>query len=184
MAQSLLLDTTRLTIVGINDIRISQLTEYFTNNIEHLKSGGGSVPQTEEQVQNVYENWFDSILDDREVRFFIILEDHIIGIVGVSNIVRGAFHAAYLGYNLAEAHQSKGYMTEALRVIIEFCFSALNIHRLMANYRPENTASERVLEKLNFVREGIAKDYLMVNGQWADHVLTSLTNIHWQPITK
>jgi ribosomal-protein-alanine N-acetyltransferase len=101
--------------------------------------------------------------------------------VGISNIVRGAFQAAYLGYHMAEKSQGKGYMSEALREVIDFAFTALNLHRLMANYRPENLASGRVLEKLNFVKEGLAKNYLLVNGQWSDHILTSLTNPHWKP---
>jgi ribosomal-protein-alanine N-acetyltransferase len=180
MTYSLLLDTSRLTIVGINEINVSDLAAYFIANKEHLKNGGGKVPQTEPQVRAVYDSWLEKIHSDSEVRFFILLDEVIIGVVGISNIIRGAFHAAYLGYHLAEQEQGKGYMTEALEAIIEFSFSALNIHRLMANYRPENKASESVLKKLNFVTEGLAKDYLMVNDQWADHVLTSLTNPHWQ----
>lgn len=182
MTYSLLLDTSRLTIVGINEINVSDLANYFIANKEHLKNGGGKVPQTELQVRAVYDHWLDNIRKDSEVRFFILLDEAIIGVVGISNIIRGAFHAAYLGYHLAEEAQNKGYMTEALEAIIEFSFSALNLHRLMANYRPENKASESVLKKLNFVTEGLAKDYLLVNGQWSDHVLTSLTNPNWQEI--
>lgn len=180
MTHSLLLHTSRLTIVGINEINIAALNQYFLQNIEHLKLGGGQVPQNEEQVRRVYDNWLRNIDSDNEVRFFLLLDEKIIGIVGISNIVRGAFQAAYLGYNMAQAHQNKGYMTEALQEIVEFAFAALNLHRLMANYRPENLASARVLDKLGFEKEGYAKDYLMVNGQWADHVLTARTNPAWQ----
>ena len=180
MTQSLLLHTARLEIVGINEITLIQLTRYFIENIDHLKQGGGNVPTTPQDVRAVYDNWQYNVRHNSEVRFFLMLEEQIIGVVGISNIVRGAFQAAYLGYNMAEHQQSQGYMTEALQEIIAFAFSALNLHRLMANFRPENTASRRVLEKLNFVREGLAKNYLLVDGQWADHVLTSLTNNHWQ----
>jgi ribosomal-protein-alanine N-acetyltransferase len=93
--------------------------------------------------------------------------------------VRGAFQAAYLGYNISQDQQGKGLMTEALTAVIDYVFTEINLHRLMANYRPENLASARVLEKLNFTIEGFAKNYLMVDGQWCDHVLTSLTNPNW-----
>ncbi len=182
MTHSLLLHTSRLTIVGINEINISRVTQYFNQNYHHLKLGGGNVPETEYQVRSVFDNWLHNVRNDNEVRFFLLQEEKIIGIVGISNIVRGAFHAAYLGYNIAQTHQGQGLMTEALEEIIAFAFSALNLHRLMANYRPDNLASGRVLEKLNFVKEGIAKDYLMVNGKWADHVLTSCTNKHWKEL--
>jgi ribosomal-protein-alanine N-acetyltransferase len=49
----------------------------------------------------------------------------------------------------------------------------------MANYRPQNERSARLLERLGFTREGLAKDYLFIDGAWRDHVLTSLTNRHF-----
>lgn len=180
MTHSLLLHTSRLTIVGINEINIPALTAYFESNAEHLKLGGGQIPKTEQEIRSVYDNWQKNIQNNTEVRFFLLSEERIIGIVGISNIVRGGFQAAYLGYNIDEHYQGKGYMTEALEEIIAFAFSALNLHRLMANYRPDNLASGRVLEKLGFTKDGFAKDYLLVNGQWADHVLTSKTNHHWR----
>jgi ribosomal-protein-alanine N-acetyltransferase len=180
MTQSLLLHTSRLTIVGINEINIPALVAYFETNAEHLKLGGGQIPQTEAEVRSVYDVWLRNIQKDTEVRFFLLYEERIIGIVGISNIVRGGFQAAYLGYSIDEAFQGKGYMTEGLEEIIAFAFSALNLHRLMANYRPDNLASGRVLEKLGFTKDGFAKDYLLVNGRWADHVLTSKNNPHWR----
>ena len=180
MTYSLRLDTSRLTIVGINEIHISQLRSYYKQNQEHLKFGGGKVPATDADVEALHQVWANNILNDTEVRFFLQKEAQIIGVVGITNIVRGGFHAAYLGYHIAERFQGQGYMTEALEEIIYFTFSGLNLHRLMANYRPTNIASGRVLEKLGFVKEGLAKDYLMVNGQWADHILTSKTNNHWK----
>ena len=71
-------------------------------------------------------------------------------------------------------------MTAALQATIEYMFNELNIHRIMANYMPHNNASARVLEKLGFVIEGQARDYLRINGQWRDHILTSLTNHNWR----
>lgn len=179
MTYSLRLNTSRLVIVGINEIQLPQLVGYFQRNQTHLKRSGGTIPETEADIRTVYQTWLTLIHNDSEVRFFLIQDQEIIGIIGISNIVRGAFQAAYLGYNIDEAHQGKGYMTEALEEIIFFAFSALNLHRLMANYRPENLASARVLEKLGFVKEGFAKNYLRINGNWADHILTSKTNTHW-----
>jgi len=100
----------------------------------------------------------------------------IAGYVSITQILRGPFQAAYLGYALDLTHTGQGYMNEALGAVIQYSFAELKLHRLMANYCPENKNSERVLEKLGFVHEGLAKDYLFLNGKWRDHILTSLIN--------
>jgi ribosomal-protein-alanine N-acetyltransferase len=46
----------------------------------------------------------------------------------------------------------------------------------MANYIPTNERSGLLLKRLGFAVEGYARDYLLINGQWRDHVLTALTN--------
>lgn len=179
MTYSLMLDTPRLTLVGTHHIGLVQLTDYFQSNLRHLMMSGGFIPTTETEIRSVLDSWHNNVARDTEVRLFMILDEQLIGIIGISQIVRSASQAAYLGYNIAEAQQGKGYMTEALTGAIELAFGPLNLHRLMANYRPANLASGRVLAKLGFAREGFASDYLMVNGRWEDHILTALTNPHW-----
>jgi ribosomal-protein-alanine N-acetyltransferase len=72
-------------------------------------------------------------------------------------------------------------MTEALGAVILYAFSDLRLHRLQANYLPRNERSARVLRRLGFVVEGVARDYLRIDGRWEDHVLTGLTNPDWAP---
>jgi ribosomal-protein-alanine N-acetyltransferase len=71
-------------------------------------------------------------------------------------------------------------MTEALSIAINYVFEELNLHRIMANYMPHNRRSGNVLKRLGFVVEGYARDYLMINGKWEDHIFTSLINPHWR----
>jgi len=104
----------------------------------------------------------------------------ILGQCRFSNIVRGVFHAAYLGYGLDHRAVGRGLMSEALRAAIGYCFDELNLHRIMANYVPGNVRSANVLKGLGFVVEGYARDYLLIAGRWQDHVLTALTNEHWR----
>lgn len=103
----------------------------------------------------------------------------IVGQCTFSQIVRGAFHAAYLGYGLDHRFVGLGLMQEALRKAIDFSFHELNLHRIMANYMPSNERSARLLNRLGFAREGYAHDYLLIAGKWEDHVLTALTNDNW-----
>ncbi|MEJ1932949.1 GNAT family N-acetyltransferase, partial [Nostoc sp. NIES-2111] len=104
----------------------------------------------------------------------------IIGTINFSNFVKGAAHFCYVGYSLAEAEQGKGYMTESLKAATDYVFQELNLHRVMANYMPHNQRSGNVLKRLGFVVEGYARDYLLINGKWQDHILTSLTNPKWK----
>jgi ribosomal-protein-alanine N-acetyltransferase len=116
------------------------------------------------------------LLLDREGR-----EGPVRGRCTFSNIVRGPFQAAYLGFGLAREAVGKGLMEEALRAAIDHCFEGLRLHRIMANYMPGNARSGRLLRKLGFVPEGYARDYLYLAGAWQDHVLTALTNDRWRP---
>lgn len=100
----------------------------------------------------------------------------VIGRINLTEIVRGPFQACVLGYAVDRAYEGRGYMFEALRAAIDFAFGDLRLHRIMANYRPENERSGRILGRLGFTREGYAREYLFIDGAWRDHVLTALTN--------
>lgn len=121
--------------------------------------------------------------DDRSVRLVMLFRsepDRIVGVANFNQIFRGPLHACYLGYSLDELEQGQGVMTEALRLAVDYMFTRRNLHRIMANYMPDNERSARVLERLGFVIEGHAREYLLINGQWRDHVMTSLINPDWQ----
>ncbi|MRW93164.1 GNAT family N-acetyltransferase [Duganella sp. FT80W] len=100
----------------------------------------------------------------------------VIGQCGFTNIVYGPFQACHLGFSLGQRHQGSGLMFEALKTAIPSVFQTHGLHRIMANYQPENRRSEILLQRLGFEREGLAKSYLKINGRWSDHVLTSLIN--------
>lgn len=70
-------------------------------------------------------------------------------------------------------------MAAGLRCGIDYAFGELRLPRIMANYVPHNRPSKRLLTNLGFVTEGHAADYLLIDGRWQNHVLTSLTNRHW-----
>lgn len=100
----------------------------------------------------------------------------ITAICNLTNIVKGPFQACNIGYAVSESYQGKGVMSELCNHAVNFAFSELNLNRIMANYMPTNSRSEALLMRLGFIKEGVAKKYLKINGQWEDHVLTSLLN--------
>jgi ribosomal-protein-alanine N-acetyltransferase len=106
----------------------------------------------------------------------------VIGSLHFSQVSRGAFQSAMLGYALDEAHVGHGLMSEAIVAGLDEMFSSrVNLHRVQAAYRPENTRSARVLERLGFRKEGLAPEYLYIDGAWRDHVVTSLRNPAFMP---
>ncbi|MGS6274334.1 GNAT family N-acetyltransferase, partial [Enterobacter hormaechei] len=72
-----------------------------------------------------------------------------------------------------------GLMFEALTAAIRYMQRTQHIHRIMANYMPHNKRSGDLLARLGFEKEGYAKDYLLIDGEWRDHVLTALTTQEW-----
>lgn len=105
----------------------------------------------------------------------------VMGTANYTNVLRGPFQACFLGYQIARSHEGQGLMHEALTACNAWAFRAWKLHRIMANYIPENGRSGRLLDRLGFTREGIAKDYLFIDGAWKDHVLTALVNPDFDP---
>ena len=113
-------------------------------------------------------------------RWWLALADEpqrVVGSVSLSNLSRGPFQNCSLGYALDASIQGRGLMHEALLAVIAEAFApAINLHRLQAAVRPENARSLAVLARLGFADEGLARDYLYIDGAWRDHRLFALTN--------
>lgn len=106
-------------------------------------------------------------------RFYIQLRnepDKLIGVIGLNEVVWGAFRSCFLGYKLDEAYVNRGYMTQAVELVTDYAFGQLKLHRIEGNVMPRNRQSLRVLGKCGFKNEGLAKKYLNINGVWEDHI--------------
>jgi len=103
----------------------------------------------------------------------------LVGRVALSNIVRGAWHNATLGYFITQDRGGRGYASEAVRQSVAFGFREARLHRVQAGVMPRNRASVRVLERNGFRREGFAPRYLNINGTWEDHDLYAVTVEEW-----
>lgn len=114
--------------------------------------------------------------DDIGYSFFILRRhDHaLVGGVNLSNIQRGVAMSCSVGYWVGKDFARQGLMGDALDAVMPFVFKKLALHRLEAACLPSNLASEGLLRKLGFQREGYARRYLRINGEWQDHLLFAL----------
>ena len=116
------------------------------------------------------------IRDDQAYPFFVFRapDDALLGGLTLSNIRRGVAQSCALGYWMGAPYAGRGHMTAAVRAVLPFVFDTLCLHRLEAACLPHNLPSIRLLERVGFQREGLARRYLCINGVWQDHLLYAL----------
>ena len=104
----------------------------------------------------------------------------LVGGVGLSNVRRGVAETGSLGYWIGERYARQGFMAEALRLILDFSFNRLRLHRVEAACLPTNIPSKRLLLKIGFREEGYAREYLCIDNKWQDHVLFAMLKDEWR----
>jgi [ribosomal protein S5]-alanine N-acetyltransferase len=113
--------------------------------------------------------------DERYV--FGIFETHtneVMGNVALTEVLRGPLQSCYIGYSLDLGCNGRGYMSEAVKLAVAYGFDKLQLHRIEAGVMPHNLGSIRVLEKAGFVKEGIARKNVNINGNWEDHQVLAI----------
>jgi ribosomal-protein-alanine N-acetyltransferase len=99
----------------------------------------------------------------------------IVGIFTISQIVRGYFQSAYLGYYASARHAGKGLMGESMALVLDHAFGPLALHRLEANIQPGNAPSVALARATGFRLEGYSPRYLLIGGRWRDHERYAIT---------
>jgi ribosomal-protein-alanine N-acetyltransferase len=105
-------------------------------------------------------------------------DNALVGGITLSNIRRGVAQMGSIGYWVGEPFARQGHTVDAVRAVTDFCFTRLRLHRVEAACIPVNLASRAVLRKAGFTQEGLALDYLKIDGVWRDHLLFGLTSPH------
>jgi ribosomal-protein-alanine N-acetyltransferase len=107
-------------------------------------------------------------------------DDALAGVVNFSEIVRGAFQSAYVGYYAFAPLAARGYMSEGLALALDFAFGELALHRVEANVQPANQRSLALVERLGFVQEGYSRRYVRIAGRWRDHARFAMLVEDWK----
>jgi [ribosomal protein S5]-alanine N-acetyltransferase len=174
--------TERLILKVLNKTYAEEVLDYYLRNREFLEEWEALKCDefyTKEYHEKLLEDELASIEDGKLLKLWIIKKDNesrVIGCISFNNIVKGAFLSCHLGYKLDKDEINKGFITEAVKKGIEIMFDKFNLHRIEANIMPKNKRSQRVVEKLGFYNEGLAKKYLKINGRWEDHIHMVLLN--------
>lgn len=162
---------------------LKKFEEFLERNYTHFEPWESTL-KTPVPLRQQLDYWIKECDEESAARFFLFKREDesgpIIGQCNFSQILRGPFYACYLGYRIDKDFEGQGLMFEALKQATDYVFDELNIHRIMAGYMPINVRSGRLLKKLDFTIEGYARDYLIINNRWEDHILTSLTNPRWR----
>lgn len=114
--------------------------------------------------------------EDKEgIRWGITLKssDELIGSGGFWKLMKPHVRAE-IGYDLNPSYWQKGIMSEAVNAMVEFGFDKMNLHTIEANIDPANTASEKLLLKAGFKKEGHISESYFFNGSFTDTGLYSL----------
>lgn len=109
-------------------------------------------------------------------------DDALVGCVNLSDLIRGQFHSAYMGYQVFAPYARQGYMTAAMPLVLRRIFTSLKLHRVEANIQPTNTASLALARRAGFEREGYSPRYLKIGGRWRDHERWAITRERFREV--
>ncbi|MGH7599494.1 MAG: GNAT family N-acetyltransferase [bacterium] len=107
-------------------------------------------------------------------------DGEIIGAVNLSQIARGNFQSAFMGFYAGARFAGQGYMTEALQLVLQHAFARLKLHRLEANIQPHNATSIALVKRVGFALEGYSRRYLKIAGRWCDHERWAVLAEDWR----
>jgi RimJ/RimL family protein N-acetyltransferase len=85
-----------------------------------------------------------------------------------------------IGFTLIASQRGKGYGTEAVTILVDYLFLSRDIVRIQATTDLRNIASQRVLEKVGFKKEGVVRKSMFIHGDWRDLLLYSILREEWK----
>jgi ribosomal-protein-alanine N-acetyltransferase len=168
------LETERLFLRRLNE---NDANEVFAlrSNPEIMKYIPRPLAKTKEDALAHITLINEKIEDNTGINWGITIKgnDKIIGIIGHYRI-QPENHRAEIGYMSLPEYYGKGFITEAIKVVVEYGFEQMNLHSIEAVIDPENKPSERVLQKNVFVKEAHILENELWDGKFLDTVIYSL----------
>lgn len=174
------LETDRLILRELNEEDIDFIYNHFSNeDVCKYLYDAEPLKQHEEALEII--NWYKDFEIKNHSRWGIVLKESniLIGTCGYHFLDR-INKIVEIGYDLNKDFWGQGYMTEALKEIIDVAFTNMQLNRIQAYVYIENIASFKLLEKLKFIREGVIRDKHLFRGNYYDHYCYSLLAKDWK----
>ena len=170
------LESERLLLRQITPDDVDQIFALISNP-ETMKYIPRPLATTKDDAMGHIKMIQDKIVSNEGINWAITEKGNpkMIGIIGHYRI-RWEHFRSEIGYMLLPEYQGKGIITEAIQLLVDYGFNEMNMHSLEAIIDPENTASARVLEKNNFVKEAHFKENEFYDGKFLDAVVYSILN--------
>lgn len=126
--------------------------------------------------------YLERIRDERHEGYLVCRrrDRRIVGVVSLSEIVRGALQSAFVGYWGITELCGKGLMSEGLALAFDAAFQVHGLHRLEVNIQPGNLRSIALAKRLGLRKEGFSPQYLKIGGEWRDHERWAVTTEEWE----
>jgi len=168
-----IIETGRLVLKGISPDHMKFIFENYPK-AEIKKILGHRSEEDYQKEESKHKNGYSSY--NRSFMLFLMTDkesDTIIGRCGIHNW-NAEHRRAEIGYGLEdESYKRKGLMTEALDAIIDYGFNKMNLNRIEALVGTGNVPSLRLMEKYNFIKEGILRQHFYADDKYQDSVLFS-----------
>jgi len=168
---------TQLRAIEPNDIdRIYR----WENNTDIWQISNTLTPFSRSIIKQFVDNAHLDIFQARQLRLMIDKKGHppaeTIGTIDLFDF--DSFHKrAGIGILIAEEKdRQQGYASDALDVLIKYCFTILQLHQLFCNISCDNTTSKNLFEKKGFKLIGIKKDWILTPDGWIDEQMYQLIN--------
>jgi len=171
----------------IRDLAIDDLENHhkLISNDNVMKYLQDIKTNTVEESKENLKRAIDSINSINRELYFFAMEDisanEYIGEIGYTVIKNTPYgKLVHLGYFINEKYWNKGYVTEALKRVVEFAFEDDNVYRISTGCIKENTGSEKVMQKNGFIKEAEYKEYALHEGKLKDRVEYRLLKSEWK----
>lgn len=173
-------ETNRLILKILDGNHAEDVLRFYLSNCEIFERYEAARPEnfyTESYQRRVLNYEYNMSVRQTGVRFWVYEKTdpaHVIGTVCFRDITRMVYQSCEIGYKFDEYFWHKGYASEALRKCVQIAFDDLQLHRITAHIMPENISSIRLVERVGFQREGIARESALIRGVWEDHIVYSI----------
>lgn len=171
-----IIETERLVLRQITNDDVNEIFE-LRSNPETMKYIPRPLVKTIEDALEHIATIEEKIVLNEGINWGITLKgnDRLFGIIGFYRMQPENFRSE-IGYMLLPEFHGKGIITEAVQRLITYGFDDLKLHSIEAVIDPENFASEKVLQKCNFIKEAHLKESQFYEGKFLDKVIYSLLN--------